>query len=67
MYKIETFTHPTMHVLSATKNKLLFTETFGDGRWLDDGQVIFRNEMRLKVVSQHKGVNDYYVWVEEVQ
>lgn len=62
--KEEQFSHPTMHVINAASQCVIWSERFAATAWLADRTILAKGEAQYQVVNQQLGVHHYYVWVE---
>lgn len=60
------FTQPMLHVLDATKLRVMWSERHNSTRWFGDGEVIHKGDQQYRVMRQQPEVHNYYVWVIEL-
>lgn len=62
--KTERFTYPTLHVINADSQCVIWSEPYASTTWYPDRSVISKGEARYRIKNQQLGVQHYYVWVE---
>jgi hypothetical protein len=61
------FSHPTLHVIHADNQYVMWSEVFAENAWLGDSAIFVRGGRRYQVVRQQHGGHHYYVWARRLE
>jgi len=61
------FTHPTIHIIDATRHRVIESYVFAENRWYGDHEVFARGLQRYRIERQQTESAHYYVWVTKVE